>query len=63
MVQIGAVMAMLVRLLGWLPSLVGLAVAAGLIPASGAVGRRLGRVRRQLVGLTDARVRMTREVR
>lgn len=60
--QIGVVMAMLVRLMGWAPSLAGLVVAAGLIPASGFIGRRLGKIRRSLVSLTDARVRMTREV-
>jgi ATP-binding cassette subfamily C (CFTR/MRP) protein 1 len=55
-------MALLVRVIGWLPSLAGLGVTVALIPVSALVGRRLGSVRRRLVVVTDARVKLCTEV-
>lgn len=60
--QILVVMAMLVRVLGPLPAVVGLAVTASLVPLSTLVGRELGRLRKATVAATDERLRMTSEV-
>jgi hypothetical protein len=61
-VQILVVMGLLVRVIHLLPALAGLAVCVALIPLSTLVGRQLGRIRRRLVGYTDARVKLCTEV-
>ncbi|KAI3434886.1 hypothetical protein D9Q98_002940 [Chlorella vulgaris] len=60
--QILVVMGLLVRVIHLLPALAGLAVCVALIPLSTLVGRQLGRIRRRLVGYTDARVKLCTEV-
>ena len=60
--QILMVMAMLIRVLHLVPSLVGLAVTVALIPLSSLVARALGRIRKRIVKLTDARVKLSSEV-
>lgn len=60
--QILAVMALLVRIMHFIPSLVGLGVTVALIPLSALVARALARVRKRVVALTDARVKLASEV-
>jgi ATP-binding cassette subfamily C (CFTR/MRP) protein 1 len=60
--QILMVMAMLIRVLSFWPAFVGLMVTVGLIPLSSFVARALARVRKKIVGLTDARVKLSSEV-
>ena len=55
-------MGLLVRVIRWAPALAGLGVTVALIPLSAAVGRTLAAVRRELVGYTDARVKLCTEV-
>lgn len=55
-------MGLLVRVINWAPALAGLGVTVALIPLSALVGRTLARVRRELVGYTDARVKLCTEV-
>ncbi|KAL4518770.1 hypothetical protein Ndes2437B_g00851 [Nannochloris sp. 'desiccata'] len=61
-VQIIAVMALLVRIIHFIPALVGLAVTVALIPLSALVAKALAKVRRKIVALTDARVKLCSEV-
>lgn len=60
--QILVVMGLLVRVIHWAPALAGLAVTIALIPLSAFVGKRLAAVRRELIGFTDARVKLCTEV-
>ena len=60
--QILTVMAMLIRILHVLPAVAGLAVTVLLIPLSSLVARRLGQIRKRIVKLTDARVKLASEV-
>lgn len=60
--QIAVVCIILVRVMGMLPALAGLATTLLLIPASSFVGRRLAKARKAVVGHTDARVKLTTEV-
>lgn len=60
--QILTVLALLVRVIGAAPAAVALAVTVALVPASALVARALARVRRRLVKLTDARVKLCAEV-
>ena len=60
--QILSVMAMLIRILHVLPALAGLAVTVLLIPLSSLVARRLGHIRKRIVKLTDARIKLSSEV-
>jgi len=61
-VQIIAVMALLVRIIHFIPAMVGLAVTVALIPLSALVAKALARIRKKVVALTDARVKMCSEV-
>jgi ATP-binding cassette subfamily C (CFTR/MRP) protein 1 len=61
-VQIVAVMALLVRIIHFIPAMVGLAVTVALIPLSALVAKALARVRKKVVALTDARVKLCSEV-
>lgn len=60
--QILAVMALLVRIIHWIPALVGLGVTVALIPLSALVARALAAVRKRIVALTDRRVKLCGEV-
>ena len=60
--QIFVVLALLVRVIQPIPALVGLGVTVALIPLSAFVARALGRVRKRVVALTDARVKLCSEV-
>lgn len=60
--QILAVMALLARVITPLPALAGLVVTILLIPASAAVARVLGRVRKRLMECTDSRVKLCTEI-
>jgi len=61
-VQILAVMALLVRIIHFIPAMVGLAVTVALIPLSALVAKALARIRKKVVALTDARVKLCSEV-
>jgi hypothetical protein len=54
-------MALLVRIIRPVPALVGLGVCVALIPMSALVAKALAAVRRQLIGLTDARIKLCSE--
>ena len=54
-------MGLLVRVIHWGPALAGLGVTVALIPLSTVVGKQLAAVRRELVGYTDARVKLCTE--
>lgn len=60
--QILVVMAMLVRVIAPLPALAGLAVTLLLIPASTLVGKKLARIRKNVVQYTDVRVKACTEI-
>ena len=60
--QVAVALGLLVRILGWAPSLVGLGITLALIPITTAVTRRLARLRRAAMAATDARVRAAAEV-
>jgi ATP-binding cassette, subfamily C (CFTR/MRP), member 1 len=60
--QILVVMAMLVRVITPLPALAGLAVTLLLIPASTMVGKKLARIRKNVVQCTDIRVKACTEI-
>ncbi|GAB4815546.1 hypothetical protein N2152v2_002592 [Parachlorella kessleri] len=60
--QILATMALLVRVIHWVPALAGLGVTVAIIPASTWLGKRLGALRKELIRHTDARVKLCTEV-
>ena len=60
--QILVVMGLLVRVIHLIPAMVGLSVTAALIPLSALVARALAKVRKRVVALTDARVKLCSEV-
>lgn len=60
--QILAVMGLLIRIIHLWPALVGLGVTIGIIPLSTLVARALARIRKEVVKLTDARVKLASEV-
>lgn len=60
--QILVVMGLLVRIIHLVPALAGLAATLALIPLSTLVGRAMAAVRKELVGYTDARVKLCTEV-
>ena len=55
-------MGLLVRVIHLVPALAGLGVTIALIPLTTLVGRQLAAIRKQLVGYTDARVKLCTEV-
>lgn len=61
-VQICVIMAMLSRLLHWLPALMGLVVTLALAPVSAYLAGQVGAVRKQLMQCTDDRVGLCSEV-
>lgn len=63
LLQIVAVCALLVRVMGFWPAFAGLMTTFVLMPASSFLGRRLARARKAIVGHTDARVKLTTEVK
>ena len=60
--QILTVMALLIRVIHFWPAFVGLAVTITIIPLSTLVARALARIRKDIVKLTDARVKLSSEV-
>lgn len=62
MLQILVVMGLLVRVIHLLPALAGLGATLALIPLSAVVGKLMASVRREMVGHTDARVKLATEV-
>ena len=60
--QILVVMAMLVRVLHWVPAACGLASTVALIPLTIFTGRRLASIRKGLMLRTDARIKLCSEV-
>lgn len=60
--QILVVLAMLIRIIGVAPAFAGFGATLLLIPASLFAGRRMAKIRKELVGRTDRRVRLTTEV-
>lgn len=56
------VLALLVRILHWLPALAGFTVTLAFIPASTWVAKKQAGVRKQLMIHTDRRVKLTSEV-
>lgn len=60
--QILVVLGLLVRVIHVWPAVAGLAVTVALIPMTTLVGRKLGTVRKRLMGYTDARVKLCTEV-
>ena len=60
--QILAVMGLLIRIIHFWPAFVGLAVTVTIIPLSTIVARALARIRKRVVKLTDARVKLASEV-
>ena len=55
-------MAMLVRVINWLPALCGLLSTIAFIPISIAMGKKLASIRKQLMLQTDARIKLCSEV-
>ena len=60
--QVAFALGLLVRILGWAPSLVGLGVTLALIPVTTAVTKKLARLRKGAMAATDARVKAAAEV-
>lgn len=60
--QIFVVMAMLVRIMHFLPAMAGLVVTVIMIPLSTFIGKALGKARREMVKQTDARVKLASEI-
>ncbi|WPT17490.1 Multidrug resistance-associated protein 1 [Picochlorum sp. SENEW3] len=60
--QILTVMGLLIRIIHFWPAFVGLAVTVTIIPLSTIVARALARIRKRVVKLTDARVKLASEV-
>lgn len=60
--QILAVMGLLIRIIHVWPALVGLGVTVAIIPLSTFVARALARIRKDVMVLTDARVKVSSEV-
>jgi ABC-type multidrug transport system fused ATPase/permease subunit len=60
--QILAVMGLLIRIIHVWPALVGLCVTVAIIPLSTFVARALARIRKDVMVLTDARVKVSSEV-
>lgn len=60
--QILTVMGLLIRVIHFWPAFVGLAVTIIIIPLSTLVARSLARLRKKIVKLTDARVKLSSEV-
>ena len=60
--QILTVMLLLIRVIHLWPALVGLGVTVAIIPLSTLVARALARIRKDIVKLTDARVKLSGEV-
>jgi len=60
--QIIVFMGLLIRIIGFFPTLAGLAVTVSLIPLSTVTGKALAKVRRKVVQLTDRRVKVVSEV-
>lgn len=60
--QILTVMGLLIRVIHFWPAFVGLAVTITIIPLSTLVARSLARLRKRIVKLTDARVKLSSEV-
>ncbi len=56
------IMAMLVRLLTWVPALTGLLVTGALLPVGALMGRAMDRARRVMVKHTDERIKLVSEV-
>ncbi len=60
--QIFVIMAMLVRIMGWLPALASFAVTVIMIPLSTLIGKALARLRKAMVKETDGRVKLASEI-
>lgn len=60
--QILSIMAMLVKVLGWLPAFAGLLVTILIIPMNAFIGKYLAQYRKLQMGHTDARVKLITEV-
>lgn len=60
--QILAVMALLVRVLGFIPAFAGLIVTVLLIPLNAVAGKYMAGFRKKKMSLTDSRVKLTSEV-
>ncbi len=62
MALIMVVLLLLSRLVGWHASIGGFLASVLLVPASAALMRRIATVRRRLVALSDARVKLCSEI-
>ncbi|KAF5828549.1 hypothetical protein DUNSADRAFT_17458 [Dunaliella salina] len=60
--QIFVVMALLVRIMHFLPAMAGLVVTVIMIPLSTVIGKALGKARREMLKQTDARVKLASEI-
>jgi len=60
--QIFVVMALLVRIMHFLPAMAGLVVTVIMIPLSTFIGKALGKARREMLKQTDARVKLASEI-
>ena len=60
--QIAVIMVLLARLVHWQPALAGVLTTVVLVPVTAAITRKAAHVRKRLVGLTDARVKVCTEV-
>jgi len=55
-------MGLIVRIMGWAPTMAGMAVTVIMIPSSTIVGRLLGASRKEMLKHTDARVKLSTEI-
>ena len=62
LVQISVIMVLLARLVHWQPALAGVLTTVVLVPITAAITRKAAGVRKRLIGLTDARVKVCTEV-
>jgi len=60
--QIAVIMVLLARVVHWQPALAGVLTTVVLVPVTAAITRKAAHVRKRLVGLTDARVKVCTEV-
>ena len=60
--QIAVIMVLLARLVHWQPALAGVVTTVVLVPITAIITRKAAHVRKRLIGLTDARVKVCTEV-
>ena len=60
--QIAVIMVLLARLVHWQPALAGVLTTIVLVPITASITRKAAGVRKRLIGLTDARVKVCTEV-